>query len=95
MPKAAQKSFFSTVSEATLGNVSGRFWDVLGVKLGGVSAFRVVSITLQSCKVEGFKATGKLRQRQPQKSFFSRVSEATLGSFCGHFWDVYIGRELR
>ena len=59
--------FFSRVSEATLGSFSGHFWDVLGAKLGGVSAFRVVSISvaLQRCKVEGFKATGKLRQRQP------------------------------
>ena len=43
---------------------------------------------MQNCKVEGFKVTGKLRQRQPKKMFFSRVSEATLGSFSGHFWDV-------
>ena len=27
-------------------------------------------LTLQSCKVEAFKATGKLRQRQPKKFFF-------------------------
>ena len=35
--------FFSRVSEATLGTFSGHFWSVLGTKLGGVSAFRVVS----------------------------------------------------
>ena len=43
-PKAAKKMFFSWVSKATLGSFSGHFWDVLGAKLGGVSAFRVVSI---------------------------------------------------
>ena len=30
--------------------------------------------------------TGKLHQRQQKYCFSSRVSEATLGSFSGHFW---------
>ena len=47
---------------------------------------------MQNCKVEGIKATGKLPQRQPKKCFFSRVSEATLGSFSGP-WDV-LGAKL-
>ena len=57
--KAAQKSFFSRVSEATLGSFSGHFWDVLGAKLGGVSAFRVVSISraVARCKVARLKAS--------------------------------------
>ena len=61
--KAAKRSFFSRVSEATLGSFPGHFWSVLGTKLGGVSTFRVVSITqaVASCKVEGFKATGRDR----------------------------------
>ena len=70
-------------------------------KLGGVSAFRVVSITraVASCKVARLKvskrqdATGRLSQRQPKDLFFSRVSEATLGSFPGHFWSV-LGTKL-
>ena len=98
--KAAKRSFFSRVSEATLGSFPGHFWSVLGTKLGGVSAFRVVSITqaVASCKVARLKvskrrdATGRLSQRQP-KDFFSRVSEATLGSFHGHFWSV-LGTKL-
>ena len=51
--------FFSRVSEATLGSFSSRFWDVLGAKLGGVSPFRVVSISraVARCKVAGLKAS--------------------------------------
>ena len=50
---------------------------------------------LQSCKVEGFKATGRDRTviAKAAKRFFSRVSEATLGSFHGHFWSV-LGTKL-
>ena len=36
---------FSRVSEGTLGTFWARFWSVLGTKLGGVSAFRVVSMS--------------------------------------------------
>ena len=43
--KAGKRSFFSRVSEATLGTFPGHFWSVLGTKLGGVSAFRVVSMS--------------------------------------------------
>ena len=76
--KAAKRSFFSRVSEATLGSFPGHFWSVLGTKLGGVSAFRVVSITqaVASCKVARLKvskrqdATGRLSQRQPKDLFF-------------------------
>ena len=58
-PKAAKKMFFSRVSEATLGSFSGNFWDVLGAKLGGVSAFRVVFISraVARCKVARLKAS--------------------------------------
>ena len=58
-PKAAKKMFFSRVSEATLGSFSGNFWDVLGAKLGGVSAFQVVSISraVARCKVARLKAS--------------------------------------
>ena len=64
--RQAKDLFFSRVSEATLGTFPGHFWSVLGTKLGGVSAFRVVSIiqAVASCKVarlEGFKATGRDR----------------------------------
>ena len=74
-PKAAQKLFFSRVSEATLGSFSGHFWDVLGAKLGGVSAFRVVSISraVARCKVARLKAAKRQeeeRQRQRKKLFF-------------------------
>ena len=72
--------FFSRVSEATLGSFSGHFWDVLGAKLGRVSAFRVVSISRAGarCKVarlKASKATGQLRQRQPKIRFFLRFQE--------------------
>ena len=72
------KDLFSRLSEATLGTFSGHFWSVLGTKLGGVSAFRVVSITqaVASCKVARLKvskrqdATGRLSQRQVKDLFF-------------------------
>ena len=59
MPKAAQKLIFSRVLEAMLGSFSGHFGDVLGAKLGGVSAFRVVSISraVARCKVARLKAS--------------------------------------
>ena len=69
--RQAKDLFFSRVSEATLGTFPGHFWSVLGTKLGGVSAFRVVSIiqAVASCKVARLKvskrqdATGRLSQR--------------------------------
>ena len=85
--------FFSRVSEATLGSFSGHFWDVLGAKLGGVSAFRVVSISraVARCKVARLKASKRQESyaKGSEKMFFSGVSEATLGSFLvtfGVFW---------
>ena len=84
---------------ATLGaldSFSGHFWDVSGAKLGDVSAFRVVSISraVARCKVATLKASK--RQESYAKSsekLFSRVSEATLGTVSGHFWDV-LGAKL-
>ena len=57
--KGSRKIVFSRVSEATLGTFSGHFWDVLGGKLGGVSAFRVVSIgrAVARCKLARLKAS--------------------------------------
>ena len=52
----------------------------------------VLLVNKNNSKVEGFKATGKLRQRQP-KTIFPRVSEATLVTFSGHFWDA-LGAKL-
>ena len=46
--KAGKRSFFSRVSEATLGSFPGHFWSVLGTKLGGVSAFQVVAMSSSS-----------------------------------------------
>ena len=88
---------FSRVSEATLGSFSGRFWDVLGAKFGGVSAFRVVSIgrAVARCKTARLKASKRQESYTAKAAnfFFYRVSEATLGSFSGHFWDV-LGAKL-
>ena len=96
-PKAAQKSFFSRVSEATLGSFSGHFWDVLGAKLGGVSASRVYPSVelLRVAKLQGWRLQSdrKATPKAAQKLLFSRVSEATLGSFSGHFSDV-LGAKL-
>ena len=74
----------------------GHFWSVLGTKLGGVSAFRVVAMSravAADVKATGRNRTvitkGRLSQRQAKdRDFFSRVSEATLGTFPGHFWRV-------
>ena len=91
--QAKDRDFFSRVSEATLGTFPGHFWNVLGTKLGGVSAFRVVAM---SRAVAGdVKATGRDRTviTKAGKRFFSRVSEATLGTFLGHFWSV-LGTKL-
>ena len=92
-----QPIFFSRVSEAKLGTFSGHFWDVLGAKLGGVSAFRVVSIgrAVARCKIARLKASKRqesYRKGSQKIVFFSRVSEATLGTFSGFgmFW-----REIR
>ena len=67
---------FSRVSEATLGSFSGHFWDVLGAKLGGVSAFRVVSISraVARCKVARLKAAKR------QESY-AKGSEKNVFSF--------------
>ena len=46
--KGRQKFFFSRVSEGTLGTFWARFWSVLGTKVGGVSAFRVVAMSSSS-----------------------------------------------
>ena len=88
--KGSQKNVFSRVSEATLGSFSCHFWDVLGAKLGGASAFRVVSIgrAVARCKIQE-----SYRKGSQKNVFFSRVSEATLGTFSGHFWDV-LGAKL-
>ena len=98
--KGGQKSFFSRVSEATLASFSSHSWDVLalGAKQGGVPAFRVVSISRRAvacCKVARLKPSKRQKSyaKGSQKSLFSGVSEATLGSFSGHFWDV-LGAKL-
>ena len=94
--KGSQKNVFSRVSEATLGSFSCHFWDVLGAKLGGVSAFRVVSIgrAVARCKIARLKASKRQESYRKGSQFFSsRVSEATLGTFSGHFWDV-LGAKL-
>ena len=97
--QAKDRDFFSRVSEATLGTFPGHFWSVLGTKLDGVSAFRVVAMSravAADVKATGRDRTvitkGRLSQRQA-KDFFSRVSEATLGTFPGHFWSV-LGTKL-
>ena len=57
--KGSEKNvLFISFLEATLGSFSGNFWDVLGAKLGGVSAFRVVSISraVARCNVARLKA---------------------------------------
>ena len=69
--KAAKRYFFSRVSEATLGSFPGHFWNVLGTKLGGVSAFRVVSMS--RAVAADVKATGRDRtviSKAAKKSFF-------------------------
>ena len=75
--KAAKRSFFSRVSEATLGTFPGYFWSVLGTKLGGVSAFRVVAMSravAADVKATGRDRTvitkGRLSQRQSKDLFF-------------------------
>ena len=96
--KAGKRSFFSRVSEATLGTFPGHFWSVFGTKLGGVSAFRVVSMsqavaadvkaTQGRAVAADVKATGRDRTvitKAGKRSFFSRLSEATLGTFSGPF----------
>ena len=56
---AKAANFFYRVSEGTLDSFSGHFWDVLGAKLGGVLAFRVVSIgrAVARCKIARLKAS--------------------------------------
>ena len=72
-----RQRFFSRVSEATLGTFPGRFWSVLGTKLGGVSAFRVVAMSravAADVKATGRDRTvitkGRLSQRQAKDLFF-------------------------
>ena len=76
--------FFSRVSETTLGSFSGHFWGVLGAKLGGVSAFRVVSIVraVARCKIARLKASKRQESyhKGSQKDVFSMVSEATVNT---------------
>ena len=57
--QAKDRDFFSRVSEATLGTFPGYFWSVLGTKLGGVSAFRVVAMS--RAVAADVKATGRDR----------------------------------
>jgi hypothetical protein len=66
-----------------------------GVKLGGVSAFRVVSIgrAVARCKIARLKASKRQESYRKGSIFFSSDSEAILGSFSGHFWDV-LGAKL-
>ena len=100
--KGSQKIFFSRVSEATLVSFPSHFSSVLGTKLGGVSAFRVVSITraVASCKVarlkvsKGQDATGRLSQRQPKDLFFSRVSGSNVRQFSRSLLERF-GHEIR
>ena len=72
--KGSQKKKKSRVSEATLGTFSGHFWDVLGAKLGGVSAFRVVSIgrAVARCKIARLKASKRQEsyRKGSQKNVF-------------------------
>ena len=92
--KGSPKIDFFRVSEATLGSFPGHFWSVFGTKLGGVSAFRVVS--MRRAVAADVKATGRDRRvisKAAKRCFFSRVSEATLGTFSGHFWSV-LGTKL-
>ena len=69
----------------------------LGAKLGGVSAFRVVSISraVARCNVARLRASKRQEgcTKGSPKIVFSRVSEATLRSFSGHFWEV-LGAKL-
>ena len=72
--KGSQNNVFSRVSEATLGSFSGP-WDVLGAKLGGVSAFRVVSIgrAVARCKIARLKASKRqesYRKGSQKNDFF-------------------------
>ena len=68
----AGKRFFSRVSEATLGTFLGHFWSVLGTKLGGVSAFRVVAMS--RAVAADVKATGRdmtvIITKASKRSFF-------------------------
>ena len=82
--KGSEKGNSYRVSEAMLGTFSGHFWDVLGAKLGGVSAFRVVSISraVARCKVARLKASK--RQESCAKgnekiSFFNEKDRFFLG----------------
>ena len=62
---------FSRVSETTLGTFPGHFWSVLGTKLGGVSAFRVVSMS--RAVAADVKATGRDKTvvtKAGKRSFF-------------------------
>ena len=94
--KAGKRSFFSRVSEATLGTFPGHFWSVLLLLLllllllvlllferfGHEIRWRFSVSSgvhhsscckLQSCKVEGFKATGRDRtviSKAAKREFF-------------------------
>ena len=88
-PKGSQRISFSRVSEGTLGTFWARFWGVLGTKLGGVSAFRVVAMS----RAESDRTRQDGYPKGRQKFFFSRVSEGTLGTFWARFWSV-LGTKL-
>ena len=91
-PKAAKRMFLSRVSEAPLGSFSGHFWEVLGAKL---MVFQRVEWCpsvelLHVAKLQGWRhqSDRKATPKAAQNMFFSRVSEATLGSFSGQFREV-------
>ena len=89
--------FFSRVSEATLGSFSGHFWDVLGAKLGGVSAFRVVSISraVARCKVARLKASKRQESyaKGSEKNVLFWGVRSDVREFSGNFWGV-LGAKL-
>ena len=91
--KAAKKMFFSRVSEATLGSFSGHFWDVLGAKLGGVSAFRVVSIgrAVARCKIARLKASKRQESyhKGSQKDVFLWFQKRP-STLQGRFYKIHV-----
>ena len=91
-----KKRFFPRVSEATLGSFSGHFWNVLGAKLGGVSAFRVVSIgrAVARCKIARLKASKRQETYRKGRQFFFLGFQSDVRQF---FWSSLgcFGREIR
>ena len=82
----------------TLGSFAGHFWDVLGAKLGGVSAFRVVSIgrAVACCKIARLKASKRQEsyRKGSQKNVFLQGFRSDIRQF---FWSLLgcFGREIR